>query len=479
MEKNIFNKSKKSRRGIVFPKLDVEESNIPSWIKRDNEIGLPSVSELDVVRHFTKLSQKNFSVDTNFYPLGSCTMKYNPKINEFAASLDGFLNVHPYQEIFQIQGALEVIYELEQALAKITGLPYVTLSPNAGAHGEFVGVSLIKKYFESKNDPRNIAIIPDSAHGTNPASAAMIGFKTVQVKSNPEGTVDISHLKELISKDVACIMLTNPNTLGLFEKDILEISKIMKQNGSLLYYDGANLNAIVGKVRPSDMGFDVMHINLHKTFSTPHGGGGPGSGPVCVSERLKDFLPNPIISKRLNKDKYEFFIQNPSESSISRVRWFFGNFLVLLKAYVYIISLGKNGLKMVSERAVLNANYLKNKLKNIFPVPYNDHCMHEFVISIKNLKSQTGVTASDIAKRLIDYGIHPPTVYFPLIVQEAMMIEPTETESKEILDDFISVMETIYKESLNDNTMLKDAPFKTRLSRLDEAKAVKEPKLTL
>lgn len=480
--KTIFETSVQGRRGLVFPDLDVEESQYPDWIKRDKEIGLPSVSELDTVRHYTRLSQKNFSVDTHFYPLGSCTMKYNPKINELAASLDGFLNLHPYQHIFQIQGALEVIYELEQALGKITGFPYVSLAPNAGAQGEYVGVAMIKKYFDRLNDPRKIAIIPDSAHGTNPASAAMIGFKTVEVRSNAEGTVNINHLKELITPDVACIMLTNPNTLGLFEKDILQISDILKKNGSLLYYDGANLNAIMEKVKPSEMGFDVIHINLHKTFSTPHGGGGPGCGPVCVSEKLKDFLPYPKVVRQPYEGpdgSYQFKFEEPSKDSIGRIRWFYGNFSIIVRAYTYILSLGHDGLEIVSERAVLNANYLKEKLKKIFPLPFNDHCMHEFVLSLKNLKTEHGISALDVAKRLIDYGFHPPTMYFPLVVQEAMMIEPTETESKETLDQFIAALEKIYEESLSDKEKVKLAPFKTPVGRLDEVKAVKEPKLTL
>ncbi len=481
MSQTIFEKSKPGRRAIRFPESDVEQIEVPSWIKRQKEIGLPSVSELDVVRHYTKLSQKNFSVDTHFYPLGSCTMKFNPKINEYTSTLDGFLNIHPYQETPQVQGALQVLYELEQALAELTGLPYVTLAPSAGAQGEFVGISIIKKYFESQGDSRNIAIIPDSAHGTNPASAIMAGYKTVQVRSNANGTVDLDHLKKLITPDVACIMLTNPNTLGLFEKDILKISAMLKENGSLLYCDGANFNAIVGKLKPADMGFDVIHLNLHKTFSTPHGGGGPGSGPVCVSEKLEEFLPYPRIKRRLseNKNADQFELVGATDKSIGRIRWFYGNFLVLIMAYTYIITLGEEGMKRVSEIALLNANYLKVKLKDLFPVPFDDHCMHEFVMTAKELKKNNGVSALDLAKRLIDHGIHPPTIYFPLIVPEALMVEPTETESKETLDFFVDTLKQIYEESISNKEKATGAPFSTPVGRLDEAKAVKQPKLTL
>lgn len=483
MEQSIYEKSKKGRRGLTFPDLDVEESPIPEWIKRKENIGLAEVSELDAIRHYTRLSQLNFSIDTHFYPLGSCTMKYNPKINEKTSSMDGFVNIHPYQDSYQVQGGLEVIWQLENELAEITGFPYVSLSPNAGAQGEFAGVAMIKKYFESKGEKRNIALIPDSAHGTNPATAAMVGYKTVKVNSNSNGTVDIDHLKSLISPDVACIMLTNPNTLGIFEKDILEISKIMKDNGSLLYYDGANLNAIVGKVRPSDMGFDVMHINLHKTFSTPHGGGGPGSGPVCVSEKLKDFLPYPrVIKSKAKKTEFytnDFEIEEKNPSSIGRLRWFYGNFLVILRAYTYILTLGKDGIEKISEMAVLNANYLKEKLKTNFTLPFDQPCMHEFVLSGKKIKQDTKAMALDIAKRLIDYDVHPPTVYFPLIVPEALMIEPTETESKETLDHFVEVMEAILKECYENVDLVKNAPAKTPVQRLNETKAVKEPRLTI
>ncbi|MDH5682168.1 MAG: aminomethyl-transferring glycine dehydrogenase subunit GcvPB [Spirochaetota bacterium] len=485
MRESVFQKSVAGRRGFQFPELDVEESDTPSWILRQDGNGMPSLSELDVIRHYTNLSRLNFSVDTHFYPLGSCTMKYNPKINEQIAGLDGFVNIHPYQPEIQVQGALEAIYELERILGEVSGFPHVSLSPSAGAQGEYAGVMVIKKYFESKNETRSVVIIPDSAHGTNPASAAMAGFKIKTVKSNESGMVDVEHLKSLLNKDVACIMLTNPNTLGLFEKDILEISALLKANGSLLYYDGANLNAIVGKVRPADMGFDVMHINLHKTFSTPHGGGGPGCGPVLVSDELKEFLPYPRVVKQpveknpAGVEKPEYVVEDRKEASIGRIRWFYGNFLVILKAYTYALTLGRDGLEKVSERAVLNANYLKERLKKTFHLPYDSICMHEFVLSLKSLKSQHGVSALDVAKRLIDAGIHPPTMYFPLIVPEAMMIEPTETESKETLDAFLTVMEEIYKESVSQKENVTGAPFNMPVRRLDEVKAVKEPRLTL
>ncbi len=484
VEKNIFDKSVKGRRGITFPELDVDQSEIPAGIQREKSSGLPSVSELEVIRHYTKLSQNNFSVDTHFYPLGSCTMKYNPKVNEFTASLDGFLNIHPYQEDYQVQGALEVIYELQQALAKITGFPAVSLAPSAGAQGEYVGIFVIKKYFEMKGEKRDTVIIPDSAHGTNPASAAMAGYKVKQVKSDSNGLVDVEHLKSLITPEIACIMLTNPNTLGLFERNILTIRDIMKQNGSMLYYDGANLNAIVGNFKPSDMGFDVMHINLHKTFSTPHGGGGPGCGPVCVTEDLREYLPYPSVKKHSEKyvlrgEEIDFETVLSKEHSIGRIRWFYGNFLVILKAYTYFRSLGMEGIRNISEMAVLNANYLKEKLKKFYHLPYDTICMHEFVLSAKQLKQETGISALDIAKRLIDYGIHPPTIYFPLIIPEALMMEPTETETKETLDHFISVMEKIYEECYNDKDKLKNAPHQRSVTRLNEVMAVKEPKLTL
>lgn len=479
MDKNVFEISVKGRRAITFPDLDVEESEVPSWIKREDEIGLPSLSELDVIRHFTKLSQKNFSVDTHFYPLGSCTMKYNPKINETTSSYEGFLNIHPYQDVKQVQGALEVIYELEQALGDLTGLPYVSLAPNAGAQGEFVGIKMIHKYFDKKGENRKLAIIPDSAHGTNPASAVMAGYQTIQVKSNANGTVDMDHFKKILTPEVACIMLTNPNTLGLFENDICEMSELLKKNGSLLYSDGANFNAIIGKVKPGDIGVDVLHLNLHKTFSTPHGGGGPGSGPVCVSDTLKEFLPTPRVLKNPNSD-VPFQLQTDGlENSIGRIRWFYGNFLVFLRAYTYILSLGKDGVKKISSMAVLNANYMKSKLDKLFPVPYNNHCMHEFVMSLKELKQSTGVSAMDVAKRLIDYGFHPPTMYFPLIVPEAMMVEPTETESKETLDAFIAAMEAINEEIKTDKEKVKSAPFNMPVGRLNEVKAVKDPKLII
>lgn len=482
-ERSIFEISMSGRNTEHFPPLDIEETQIPSWIKRSKEIGLPSVSELDLIRHYTRLSQKNFSVDTHFYPLGSCTMKYNPKINEKIASLDSFAQIHPYQETEQIQGALEILYELEQMLCQITGFPYASLVANGGAQGEYIGVKMIRNYFEKKGDPRSIALIPDSAHGTNPASAVMVGFEVKEIRSNKKGRVDLEHLKELLNPDCACVMLTNPNTLGLFETEILKIAELCKKNGTLLYYDGANLNAIVGRVRPWDMGFDVMHINTHKTFSTPHGGGGPGCGPVCVSEKLKDFLPPPRITRKKEKSKentqWIYEISETHKDSIGRIRWLFGNFLIAVRAYTYILSLGREGIEKVSGIAVLNANYLRERLKQSFSVAYDGICMHEFILSLKNWKKEKGVSALDLAKRLIDYGIHPPTIYFPLIVPEAVMIEPTETESKDTLDFFVRVLEEIQRELNSAPSQIKEAPFNQTIGRLDEVQAVKNPKLVL
>ncbi len=458
-----------------IPNISPEKTIDKDYLRTDT-IGLPQVSELDVVRHYTLLSQKNFSVDTNFYPLGSCTMKYNPKINEYLSSMQEFINIHPYQDENTVQGALQILYEMQKILANLTGLTATSLQPAAGAHGELTGIKIFKKYFEDKGETnRKYLIIPDNAHGTNPATASMAGFEIMNIKSNDKGMIDVEGLRKIVNNETAGIMLTNPNTLGIFEKDILEIADIMHKNGSLLYYDGANMNALVGKVRPGDMGFDVVHLNLHKTFSTPHGGGGPGSGPICVSERLKDFLPFPVVVKE--NDKYSVSYSE-CKKSIGRVRSFYGNFNVILKAYFYILSLGIGGLSKVSELSVLNATYLKEKLKKTFILPYDLPCMHEFVLSVKDFKDK-GIHAVDFAKRLIDFGIHPPTVYFPLIVKEAMMIEPTETESKRTLDYFVSVMEQIYNEALNEPDLLLNAPSKMPVDRLDEANAVRKPKVTL
>ncbi|MFC2159972.1 aminomethyl-transferring glycine dehydrogenase subunit GcvPB, partial [Actinomycetota bacterium] len=445
---------------------------IPERLIRDGKIGLPELSENEVVRHFTALSRKNYGVDDGIYPLGSCTMKYNPKINEEIAKNPSFKDVHPYQTEEDTQGTLSVMHELGEMLKEIVGLDSVTLQPSAGAHGEFCGLVMARKYFDMKGENRKIAIIPDSAHGTNFASAAMAGFDVIEVKSSVEGMIDLKFLKELIDKhsfNIALIMITNPNTLGIFEKDILVISELMHKNGSLLYYDGANLNAIIGMARPGDMGFDIVHLNLHKTFSTPHGGGGPGAGPVLVNDNLKDFLPVPVIIRKLDMYHLNYDIEN----SIGKIKSFFGNFSVCLKAYCYLLSVGDR-LKEISIDACINANYLKLKLGKFFDIPYSKNTMHEFVLSARKYK-KSGGTALNIAKRLIDYGIHPPTIYFPSIVEEALMVEPTETESLENLDGLIRIFKDIRREIEDNPELLINAPVNTETKRVDELKALKEP----
>ncbi len=472
----IFEKSKTGRNKFRLEETGIEERNtsdlIPENLIRNSEIGLPDVSENEVIRHYINLSKKNYGVDDGIYPLGSCTMKYNPKINEQIANLESFNNLHPYQNTSDIQGALEVLYELGEILKEIIGLDSVTLQPSAGAHGELCGLLIAKKYFETIGESRRKVIIPDSAHGTNFASAAMGGFEVIEIKSSKTGNIDIKILKEILrqeSNSIALIMITNPNTLGIFESEIMEISKIMHSNGSMLYYDGANLNAILGIVRPGDMGFDIVHINLHKTFSTPHGGGGPGAGPVLVNKLLKNFLPVPIIEK----DKNKYFFNYSLKNSIGKIKAFYGNFIVCLKAYCYLLSLGNN-LNKVSEDAVLNSNYLKNKFSELVDIPYDKNCMHEFVISTKRYR-QAGGTALNIAKRMIDYGVHPPTIYFPVIVEEAMMIEPTETESLENLDYLVEIFKNILKELENSPEIVKNAPISSITGRINELKAIKEP----
>lgn len=474
--KLIFEKSSKGRKAYKLPKLDVVESNldIPEHLIRKEGPNLPEVYETELVRHYNELASLNYSVDRGFYPLGSCTMKYNPIMNEEVASLQGFRMLHPYQEEETVQGALELMFELQNFLVEITGMDYITLQPAAGAHGELTGMLIIRKYLNDNDFTfKNEVIVPDSAHGTNPASAAMAGFKVIEVKSNSEGRVDLEDLKKLVNENTAAIMLTNPNTLGIFEKDIIEISEIAHKNNALLYYDGANLNAIMGKSRPGDNGFDVVHLNLHKTFSTPHGMGGPGSGPIAVKSYLKDYLPKPIVSKRENG---MYYMDYNIPKSIGKVRSFYGNFLVLVKAYAYILTMGKEGLKKASELATLNANYLKEKLSEFFEIAYPGVCKHEFVLRGTMLKNY-GVNTLDFVKRLLDYGIHPPTVYFPLIVDEAMMIEPTETESKETLDYVTTVYKKVLDEAKNSPEILKDAPHNTPVRRLDEVKANKALKV--
>ena len=439
---------------------------------RQNKVGLPKVSELEAMRHYKELSDLNFCIEKGFYPLGSCTMKYNPKVNELLAGLEGFANLHPLSDDEDCQGALELMYKLQEALKTVTGMDAVTLQPAAGAHGELTGMMVIKKYFEANGENRKKVIIPDSAHGTNPASAHLCGFDIVPVKSNEKGQVDIEALKELLDSDVAGIMMTNPNTLGIYEENVLEISKLMHDNGSLLYYDGANFNAIMGHTNPKLMGFDVVHLNLHKTFSTPHGGGGPGAGPVCVVEKLKEFLPTPVVAF----DGEKYFRNYDLKHTIGSVKGFYGNFGVLIRAYAYILMMGKN-LKEASENAVLNANYLKEKLKGAYLLPYDEPCMHEFVLSGEKQKHENGVSTLNIAKALMDENTHPPTVYFPLIVHEAIMIEPTESETKQVLDEFVDVMLKIADDAKNNPEKLISAPHTTPVKRLDETLAARKPNL--
>jgi len=477
MEQLIYDKSIAGRRAQVLPRVGVPLKKasdlIPSAYLRSAPPALPEVSELELMRHFVRLSHLNHCIETGFYPLGSCTMKYNPKINDAMAALEGFREIHPNQPEDQVQGALELIYNLERAISTIVGLPAVTLQPAAGAHGEMTGLLLIKAYFEAKGDTkRKKVIVPDTAHGTNPATAAMVGFEVVEIKSNDRGLVDLEALKAALGPDTAAIMLTNPNTLGLFEEEIMHVQKLVHAAGGLLYYDGANLNAIMGLVRPGDMGFDVCHLNLHKTFSTPHGGGGPGGCAVACRDILEPFLPKPTVVK--HGDTFAFDWDRPK--SMGKVKGFYGNFGILVRAYAYILAHGRDGLCQVSRDAILNANYLKQKLSRNFVVAYKQNCMHEFVLSGVKQKER-GVSTAHIAKRLLDFGVHAPTVYFPLLVPEAMMIEPTETESKETLDRFAEIMIGIDKESIENPDQVRNAPFNTPVGKLDEAMAARKPNL--
>lgn len=468
--KTIFEKS----NGIDGINLTDEKENLNFLDKdllRTSDTELPQMSELEVMRHYKELSDLNFCIEKGFYPLGSCTMKYNPKVNEFLSTLEGF-NIHPNTSDKNAQGALKLMYDLQTALLKITGMDAITLKPSAGAHGEMTGMMIIKKYFDSIGEKRTKVIIPDSAHGTNPASAKMAGFDIVEIKSNGKGQVDIDSLKAVLNEDVAAIMMTNPNTLGIFEERVEEISKLMHDNGSLLYYDGANFNAIMGYTNPKLMGFDVVHLNLHKTFSTPHGGGGPGAGPVAVVEKLKDFLPTPTIEFDGNKYFRNYNVKN----SIGSIKDFYGNFSVFVRAYAYILMLGQN-LKRASENAVLNANYLKEKLKKYYDLPYDEPCMHEFVLSGEKQKQESGVSTLHIAKALMDGNTHPPTVYFPLIVHEAIMIEPTESEQKEKLDEFVDTMIEIAKMAKDNPEEILSAPHTTPVKKIDEVTAARHPDL--
>lgn len=466
----IFEKSKTGRKCQNLPECDVPVVTLDAKDKREVKLHLPELSEGELSRHYTELAKKSHGVNDGFYPLGSCTMKYNPRVNEVAAGLEGFTDIHPLQPTETVQGCLEVFKTLESYLCEITGMKRMTFQPAAGAHGEFTGLLLIKAYHKSRGDEkRKKIIVPDSAHGTNPASAAMAGFSVVSVPSGLDGCVDIEKLKEIAGDDVAGLMLTNPNTVGLFDKNILEITKIIHDCGGLCYYDGANLNAVMGTVRPGDMGFDVIHLNLHKTFSTPHGGGGPGSGPVGCKEFLVPFLPSILVE---GEDK---LVAVKEKDSIGEMKNFYGNFLVVVRALAYVMTLGKEGIPEASKNAVLNANYMMNKLKDLYTMAYDEVCMHEFVMSLADLKKQTGVSAMDIAKGLLDFEIHPPTMYFPLIVDEALMVEPTETESKETMDEAIAVFRKLYETAGEDAESLHNAPMTTPVTRMDEVGAARHP----
>ncbi len=470
----IFEISSGTKKGFLLPGLDVPENKeaLAGLALRKEIDGFPQVSEVEVVRHFTRLSQANFCIDTTFYPLGSCTMKYNPKINEKIAGLAEFQNSHPQSPPELVQGNLEVLKTLEMVLGEITGMDAVTLQPSAGAQGELLGMMLIRAYHADRGDPRKVVLIPDSAHGTNPSSAHICGYRVQEVRSNETGTIDLAALRQAMTEEVAALMVTNPNTLGVFEWDILEIAEIVHAKGGLVYMDGANMNALVGKFRPGDMGIDVIHLNLHKTFSTPHGGGGPGSGPVGVKKHLEPYLPVPIVEK--GPSGYTLNFARPK--SVGRVRSFYGNFLVMVKALAYIQTLGASGLKELAEIAVLNSNYIRKSLEGIYHLKYDAPTLHECVFSDK-LQKENGIKNIDIAKRLIDYGLHPPTMSFPLIVPGALMIEPTETESRRDLDQFIEAMKTIAKEAVETPEILKSAPHSSPVRRLDETQAARRPVL--
>lgn len=472
----IFQKSQKAQHAYSLPSdtTAFEQFQPPKKYIRQTPIPLPEVSEIDLTRHFSQLAHQNAGIDNMFYPLGSCTMKLNPRVNEWAANLPGFTRCHPLAPEETVQGCLQLIDELIQILCRLCGMTAGTLLPNAGSQGEFVGVRLISAYHQHRGDTnRNQMLIPDSAHGTNPATAAMCGYSIVTIRSNSDGDLDLTDLKAHLSPQVAGLMLTNPNTLGLFSPQILEIARLVHESGGLLYYDGANLNPLLNIARPGDMGFDVMHINLHKTFSTPHGGGGPGSGPVLCNDKLKQFLPTPRVE--LHEERYRIIHEDPS--SIGAIAAFHGNFGIYLRAYLYAKLHGNYGLRKIAETAVVNANYLKSKLERLFTAPFSRHCMHEFILQADRYLDK-GIKAMDIAKRLLDYGVYAPTVYFPLIVKEAMLIEPTESESKDTLDRFAAIFEHIVREIETDPEIVKTAPHTKSVSRLDEVQAVKHPILT-
>jgi glycine dehydrogenase subunit 2 len=482
----VFEKSRPGRRAAVLPPLDVPARHldelIPPGLLRRKEPELPEVSEPEIIRHYNRLSRRNFDLDSGFYPLGSCTMKHNPRVNERVAALPGHARLHPLQSPERAQGALELMWLLQQALAEICGLPHVSLQPSAGAHGELAGLLLTRAYHEDQGDRRHKVLTPDTAHGTNPATVTMAGYEVVKVASDKRGGIDIDDLRAKASDDVACLMLTNPNTLGLFDERIEEIAEIVHATGATLYYDGANLNAVMGVSRPGDMGFDIVHVNLHKSFSQPHGGGGPGAGPIAVSERIEPYLPRPQVVRRkpANGGEPEFDLDFERPKSIGRLRGFQGNFGVFARSYAYITSLGGDGLREASETAVLNANYLLARMKEgrsgkYLPLAFDRVCMHEFVLSGAKARNELGVKTLDIAKRLLDYGFHPPTVYFPLLVDEALMIEPTETETKETLDAFADAVEEILAEAEEDPEIARNAPYTTPVRRLDEVRATKQP----
>ena len=469
----IFERSREGRGCAILPGLDVPAAELPEALRRGRKLHLPQIAEVDISRHYTALMKRTHGVNDGFYPLGSCTMKYNPKINDEMAGLPGFSKIHPLQPAHTVQGCLKALCMAEELLCEITGMDGMTFQPAAGAHGEFTGLMLIQAYHESRGDQKRTKIIvPDAAHGTNPASASMVGYEVVSIPSNSEGCVDLEKLRAAVGEDTAGLMLTNPNTVGIFDKNILEITRIIHDAGGLNYYDGANLNAVMGMVRPGDMGFDVIHLNLHKTFSTPHGGGGPGSGPGGCKELLKPFLP--VFHQVREGDSCQF--DTPAQS-IGSVKAFYGNFLVVLRALTYVLTLGAEGIPEASANAVLNANYLMHELAGLYEMAYDGPCMHEFVMSLSKLKKENGVSAMDIAKSLLDHGIHPPTMYFPLIVEEALMVEPTETESKETLDQAAAVFRSIYETALSDPQSLHEAPVRTPIRRPDELGAARNPKL--
>jgi glycine dehydrogenase subunit 2 len=486
--RTIYEKSKPGRRAAFFGALDVPERDpgelLPEHLRRPEPPRLPEISEPEIVRHYNRLSKRNFDLDTGFYPLGSCTMKHNPKLHERVAALPGNARLHPLQEPRRAQGALELMWNLQEALAEVSGLPHVSLQPSAGSHGELAGVLLTRAYHEDRGERRSKVLTPDTAHGTNPATVTMAGYEVVKVGTDPDGGVDLDDLRAKADDQVACLMLTNPNTLGLFDPAIEEIAHIVHEVGATLYYDGANLNAVMGITRPGDMGFDIVHFNLHKTFTQPHGGGGPGSGPIAVSDRIEPYLPRPQVVQRTGSNGHGAFydLDHDRPKSIGRLRGFQGNYGVFVRSYAYILSLGGDGLQEASETAVLNANYLLARLKEAgvaeyLPVAYDRLCMHEFVLSGAAMKRELGIRTLDLAKRLLDHGFHPPTVYFPLLVDEALLIEPTETETKETLDGFAEAIAEILREAAEDPEIARSAPYTTPVRRLDEAAAAKRPRI--